>query len=90
MMALGEGWDIFESCGPHGPYELCVLEEPELLPELGFNEKKFADDNAVWEYVFQKYKEGSWLHRKALEFLYERNPQEYAAIIRWCLGERDQ
>lgn len=79
--ALLDGWDIFDSFGSeNGPWQIQVLEEPNLLPELGYTEKKFEDDSAVWVHVWTQAEAGSALHVKALEFIKMHNPLEYRCI----------
>ena len=81
--ALAEGWDIFDSYGsPNGPWQICVLEEPYLNTDLGYTEKKFADDDAVWLHVWGEAATGSELHNKALAFVQQHNLQEYESIVK--------
>lgn len=82
--ALNEGWDIFECDGSaNGPYQICVLEEPYLIEELGYEDKKFPSDNEVWVRVRNLASAGSPLHLKALQFVRTENPKEYEAIQNW-------
>jgi hypothetical protein len=81
--AMQEGWDIFDCDGSdNGPYQLCVLDEPILLPELGYTEPKFTGDTEAWIHVRTQAREhDSPLHQKALTFLYTHCPAEYQRIM---------
>lgn len=89
QLALGEGWDIFECFGNEdgSPYQIQYLVEPYLLDYLDYEEPKFDDDSEVWVHIWQKAKEGSLLHHKALEFIYENSPAEYRHIVKWLAEE---
>lgn len=82
--AFMEGWNVWDCAGSmNGPWQICVLEEPYNLDWLGYEDKKFADDNEVWVFVRARAAAGSELHRKALCFVYQHNRQEYDAIMKW-------
>lgn len=84
IAALSEGWDIFSCHGSeNGFYQICVLEEPNLDPSLGYDEKKFENDCEVWVYVMGMYQEKSPLHMRAMNFIAENNPNEFTCITRW-------
>lgn len=78
--ANAEGWDIFESFGSeNGPWQLQKFDDPDWGPDAP-SPYPFATDSDVWVHV----RTGNTpLHRKALAFLSEHNPQEYRAITEW-------
>lgn len=84
LQALQEGWDIWQCDGSAGgPFQIQVLEEPELLPELGYTTKKFDDDTDAWVHVRTRAAEGSELHVRAMLFIEHHNQLEYVRIMRW-------
>lgn len=72
-----EGWDIFEASGSiqnesgDREFQLQRLDEDAIL----------ADDVAAWKLVWDSDQPH---HRKALDFLKENSPAEYAAIVAEC------
>lgn len=76
--AQAEGWDIFQS-------DECLrlerLDDPGSIPELGFTRPKFADDYGAWRHVVAGTAADNPLHVKALAYLRENSPGEYAEIV---------
>lgn len=79
-MADAEGWGIFECFGSdNGPWQLQKFDDPDITDDAP-TPYPFLTDTDVWVRV----RTGTTpLHRKALAFLSEHNPQEYRAIIAW-------
>jgi hypothetical protein len=75
-----EGWDVFEASGSSQndsgdrPFQLQRLDEEAIL----------SDDVEAWKLVWRKAGEGSAPHAKALDFLNQHSPAEYAAILEEC------
>lgn len=81
--ALSEGWDLFvNDSSENGPVQIQTLEEPSLLPELGYDEKRWEDDEGAWEHVYFSAAAGSDLHYRAMEIVRLANPMEAEAIER--------
>lgn len=80
--ALREGWDLFECSGSdHGVVQLQRIDHPDEV-EGAPNPYPFADDEDVWRHVKVRAAAGSELHRKALDALRVRNPEELERIER--------
>lgn len=71
--ASAEGWDVFDSGGSeNGPFQICMRDDMD---------SGFLTDEEVWQHVVDEAREGSALHRRALDFVREHNPAEYETII---------
>lgn len=74
-LASSEGWNIWDCSGSgNGRTQLCRCDEME----------NFADDHAAWKHVWEKAREGSELHQKALRLIHKHNQNESSAISEWC------
>lgn len=79
--ALAEGWDLFvNDSSENGPVQLQTLVEPDLLPEVPFDEARWDDDEGAWEHVYFSAAAGSEFHYKALQIIEHANPMEHEAI----------
>lgn len=76
--AYHEGWGLFECDGSlNGPWQIQRFDDPDTWPAEHGRPYPFDDDTDVWRLI----RGGNTpLHRKALDFLIEQNPQEYASI----------
>lgn len=84
--ALQEGWDIFSTGAPkghepHDAYELSRVDFPDAWDDLDFTEPKFDGDPAAWRHVVERAKEDSELHKRALCFLKQEAPSEFAQVM---------
>jgi hypothetical protein len=78
-----EGWDIFYSARAEDhEYDLQKIDEPELYEEENgvTGVRIWEDDADVWVFVRDT---SSKLHQKALDYLAEKSPDEYASIMTW-------
>jgi len=73
-LARNEGWDIFESGGSYGPFELNKLDDPP--PSV----TPIQDDNDAWHLVAKSNK---LHHIAAMDFLRMNSPTEYKHITHW-------
>lgn len=86
IAAKKDGWLIASCSDPdHAPYEIEYLAEPDLVEEeyscTVLN--RFTEDNQAWDHVVSMAEGGSDLHRRALLFIHDNSPQEWADIQRW-------
>lgn len=70
VQALAEGWDLFWTDRDHASgLELQRVDDPMSLPELGYDDPKFASDEDARAFVVQRAAEGSDYHARALDRL---------------------
>jgi hypothetical protein len=70
LQAQHEGWDIFDADGSDdGRWQLQAIAAPTDHPHLDYKEPKFPGDTEAAAHVLAKAKEGSVLHRRAIQFL---------------------
>lgn len=81
------------SGSPYGyrPFELCKVDQSEYNERTGrrWAWARWQRDESAWRFVVRKARQGSALHRRALEFLRQRSPHEYAAIMLDSTGRNE-
>lgn len=70
--ALTEGWDLFHVDYDHASgLEIQRIDDPMSVPDLGYDDPKFTDDNEAMAFVVSRANTGSAYHKAALS-LWER------------------
>jgi|JI10StandDraft_1071094.scaffolds.fasta_scaffold671714_3 hypothetical protein len=80
--AITEGWSIFHVYGSESPWQLQRLDYPGADEPDGPRPAAFEADEAAWEFVRERARNGSAYHQDALRFLREHSPKEWAVVAR--------